>query len=466
MKWHEEYQKAMRQITPSQRWKEDTLKKLTAIKQQTAQKTQRHWNKKQRWAAIAWAAVLCLMLVPGAKHLMQPPLVSGDRAGGTVRQAVSQQPQAAYVPDACLDQGEKETAESPKSAQGKCNGLPVLIWTNKKHDERGNVPFLAKNIQELDDGNPTFNLPAEKLPTELPVWYAPCGPQNGKTLLEKMKATAEYMDLPLQTDSIQDKPNGFLLDCWPYTVSGVLMQAGRNERSQPDGLQEDEICWKVEVDGSYITLTKQDLDFASANSAQTSARAVLSAQADDLALAQFANLVGMQNPQRRCAPLVNPDGSLSYPWFSHFYYEATHSDAPIEQRLQDYWFKRIYGSAGEKQQLYMVRLVVPPSTPQAGIYPLRSLQKAQEALDRRLENDRSNGSLVYEISSHNIVSWKLEYDQDWANPWIQPIYVFTLEVPLEPKQVGYDFAGSEQYNVYVNYAVSAVRPEYCLDQQN
>lgn len=49
------------------------------------------------------------------------------------------------------------------------------------------------------------------------------------------------------------------------------------------------------------------------------------------------------------------------------------------------------------------------------------------------------------------------------NPYIQPVYVFTLKTPLTPAQAYYDFAGSEQYACYVKYKVSALPERYCVE---
>lgn len=462
MKNHEEYQNAMGRIAPSQEWKTDTLQKMRRIRQQTNDPQKVHPSIRQRWIPVAAAAAVAVLLVPGAVHLSRGVPLEGGQAGArAVQETAEVQPQDLCRESAPMKEdrvNDENGSKMGENTEDMVHGLPVLTWEDQTESDGGKKTVLAKNPADLEDGNPTYNLPQDQLPQALPVWYAPCGPEYGKALLEQMQKTAESMNLLMQAEPIEERPNGVPESCWPFAVRGVLLDTDGDPSLAAD-LQPEKIRWKLEANGAQVALTKQKATLTVENAVEEYRSAALSKEADAQAVQQFGELAGIHNPVHSSTPVVNPDGSIGYPGFSHFYYEAE-SQASIETKLKDYCFKRVSGSANQDGELHTVLLTMPPNTPQAGVYPLRSLQEAKDALDKMIQADRKNGVLDYELSTQDLVSWKLEYDQYWTNPWIQPIYVFTLEVPMTPKQMQYEFAGSEAYHVYVNYRVSAVRPEY------
>ncbi len=463
MQNHEEYQNAMNRITPSPEWKASTVQKMHEIRQEQPERQKKPlYRTKRVWLPVAAAAAFALVLIPAVLHGPQMQAVAGGR---TMEAAENASPADLCREDVCQEEicrdGTQEAAAEAAPKQDETvNGLPILTWQESAPGKNKETVRLARNPSELNDGNPTLNLPQEQLPQELPVWYAPSGPKNGKALLERMQQTADYLDLPLLTYTIKEKPEGFPNpECWPFNAAGALMQPDYNP-DEPFEAQTEKICWKLTSDGTYVTLSKNGEEQQMGMDSEELHSAALSTKADDLALEQFGELVGLRNPAHRCDPKIKWDGKVAYPRFSHFYYEEGQPGASIGKKLQDYCFKRVYGNLAQNGGLYMVRLVLPPNTPQAGSYPLRSLKDAQDALQETIRQEQENGLVEYKLGTENIVTWKLEYEQSRTNEWIQPVYVFTLETPLTPQEMEYHFEGSEQYKVYVEYRISAAAPEY------
>lgn len=238
-------------------------------------------------------------------------------------------------------------------------------------------------------------------------------------------------------------------------MNADLWQDQLPAQEQPAG----SALWRLSASGTQLTL--QNLSSAGSDETQYASLSAVR-QADDAALAQFAGLAGLQTPAWQ-----TPGASYTYAgkaiYEDHFYYEAGGEADTISQKLFNYSFKRVYGLLGAGGELRLARLALPPETQVVATYPLRTLEDAQAALQARLDAELQNGWRDYALSSGDLVAWELEYDQDPMNPYIQPVYVFTLKTPLTPAQAYYDFAGSEQYACYVKYKVSALPERYCVE---
>lgn len=472
----EHYRSAMAKVTPGEGWKAATLAKMAEARQESggagepAPQPPPREKRAVRWRRaalpLAAAAAFALVAVPAA-------LRGGLFSGGSAAAA----PQLAAANDCAPAAGSPE-AGSPEAAPrvsggtaktdgsgfdlGRVDGRPVLVWGETGSGGMGSeVIYLAKTAGELKTANPTYNLPQESLPAELPVWYAQSGQQGSGALPALLQKAADFLGLPLKADDPGPAPTGYPTpQLWPYSYTGRLVNADLWQdqlpaQEQPAG----SALWRLNASGTQLTL--QNLSSAGSDETQYASPSAVR-QADDAALAQFAGLAGLQTPAWQ-TPGASYTCAGEAIYEDHFYYEAGDEADTISQRLFNYSFKRVYGSLGTGGELRLARLTLPPETQVVATYPLRTLEDAQAALQARLDAELQNGWRDYALSSGDLVAWELEYDQDPMNPYIQPVYVFTLKTPLTPAQASYDFAGSEQYACYVKYKVSALPESYCVE---
>ncbi|WP_418668475.1 hypothetical protein [Allofournierella sp.] len=470
----EHYRSAMAKVTPGEGWKAATLAKMAEAQKEPGEAGQPCTRNPRalRWRKaalpLAAAAAFALVAVPAALRsgLLNPGATAGD-------------PQLAAANDCAPAAGSPETG-SPEAAPrvsggtaktdgsgfdlGRVDGRPVLVWGGTGSGGMGSeVVYLAKTAGELKTANPTYNLPQERLPAELPVFYAQSGRQGGSSLQDMLQKAADFLNLPLQADDPGPAPTGYPTpQLWPYSSTGRLVNADLWQDQLPAAEQPaGSALWRLSASGTALTL--QNLAAGASGEAQFSNPAA-ARQADDAALAQFAGLAGLQVSAYQ-APILSYTyaGEAVYEWFTHFYYEAGSGAGTISQKLLDYSFKRVYGSLDASGQLDLARLTLPPAAGVVATYPLRTLSEAKAALDARLDAELQNGRRDYALSSGDLVAWELEYDQDPMNPYIQPVYVFTLKTPLTPEEAHYDaFPGSDRYTCYVKYKVSALPEEYCV----
>ena len=471
----------MAKVTPGEGWKAATLAKMAEAQKEPGEAGQPGTRNPRvlRWRKaalpLAAAAAFVLLAVPAA---LRSGLLSGGTAAAEPQFAAANDsaeaaaggaaPSApAEAPEAAAPRGYSEGSAKTDGSGfdlGRVDGRPVLVWGETGSGGMGSeVVYLAKTVGELKTANPTYNLPQESLPAELPVWYAQSGQQGGDALPALLQKAADFLGLPLKADDPGPAPAGYPTpQLWPYSYTGRLVNADLWQdqlpaQEQPAG----SALWRLNASGTQLTLQ----NLSSTGSGETQYASPSAARrGDDAALERFAGLAGLETPGYQ-APGVSytQAGEAVYEWFTHFYYEAGGGADTISQKLFNYSFKRVYGSLGTGGELQLARLTLPPETQVVATYPLRTLEDAQAALQARLDAELQNGWRDYALSSGDLVAWELEYDQDPMNPYIQPVYVFTLKTPLTPAQAYYDFAGSEQYACYVKYKVSALPEEYCVE---
>ena len=468
----EHYRSAMAKVTPGEGWKAATLAKMAEAQKEPGGAGQPgtrtppvlRWRKAA--LPLAAAAAFALVAVPAA--LRSGLLNPGAAAGEPQLAAANDCAPAAGSPEAGVPEAAPRvsggTAKTDGSGfdLGRVDGRPVLVWGETGSGGMGSeVVYLAKTAGELKTANPTYNLPQESLPAELPVWYAQSGQQGSQALEALLQKAADALGLPLWLEDADEAPQGYPTpQLWPYSCTGRLVNADLWQdqlpaQEQPAG----SALWRLSASGTQLTL--QNLSSAGSDETQYASLSAVR-QADDAALAQFAGLAGLQTPAWQ-----TPGASYTYAgkaiYEDHFYYEAGGEADTISQKLFNYSFKRVYGLLGAGGELRLARLALPPETQVVATYPLRTLEDAQAALQARLDAELQNGWRDYALSSGDLVAWELESDQDPMNPYIQPVYVFTLKTPLTPAQAYYDFAGSEQYACYVKYKVSALPERYCVE---
>ena len=459
----EKYQAAMNKITPSAAWKEETLAKMQQLCQQDAaqpqqNETSKRWAVSRRvWGPLAAAAAFALVVVPLSLQNNNKTEMAAAQAEGSP----SVQNEAAAPEQEMLNKSREYTPSLASAAEyASDQELPLIGWSDETGGTGGEVTLLAQTPEELSDANPTRNLPAEELPEHLPVWYAACGPEYSKALEMSMQQAADYLGLSLEKEPPKPLPQeAGSPECWPNQLRGTLM---RPEYDPQRLVQEqlDKQVWQLDADSTHsLTLwSVAEADEPIKEMPYTSEEE--GRQADTLALEQFGPMLGIERPAHESNASIEADGTRHVGQFQHFYYEAGPKGASLTQRFLDYSFKRVYGHVNQSGKLEMVRLVQPPQTPMAGEYPLCSLEDAKTAVMEKVAAEQQKGLIDYTLDKEDIVSWRLEYTADQMNPWVQPIYVFTFQTPLTPEQAQYDFQGMEQYQVYTEYQVSALAPEY------
>lgn len=492
---HELYKNAMAKVTPSEAWKQDTLTKLAAARaeagaapapQPTPQKKAKPRLSVWRRAALpmAGAAAFALVAVPLAAHsgllaggsgaaAPQNVLMSGAAAPAAqsadageenvpAQDSAGSEPLAGAAPRA----GTTKTGGTIYFDQGSVNGLPVLVWNNDFGGMGGGLTTLARSTAELYTANPTFNLPGQELPSELPVWYAQSGAKGSKALEALLQRAAEFLKLPLRAEEVDPVADGYPTpQLWPCILWGRLVDPAVWQDNLPIRKQDpNATLWRLDANGTQLTLTDRTVEDTS-NEAQYSDPAAALA-GNDAALKRFGALAGLETPAYQSpTPTYTQTGETVYEWFSNFYYEAGEETDAIGQKLFNYSFKRVYGSLNGSGELKMARLTLPPETETVGVYPLRSLEAARAALQKKLDQEVSEGWRSYPLSTDDIVTWQLDYSQSTMNPYIQPIYTFVLKTPLTPAEAGYALENAAGYDCYVSYSISALPEEYCIDWQ-
>ena len=480
---HEQYQQAMNKITPSEEWKADTLAKMALARaEQERRAVPRLRLSPKKWVPLAAAAAFALVMVPAVMRggTSDAALEMGNQKAGEAMQssavvyAVPEEPENArrgavggMAPaEAELQDEDGLTAppEAPVEAFDRMAEYPMPVLTYGPQDAGfgGAVKFVARSPEELADGNPTRGLPQAELPAELPVWYAPCGEADSAVLYDRLDQAAEHLGLPLYTDPQEPMPQDSNPDCWPSQIQGVLTDAPDYDPAKRRNEQWDKIDWEVSAEASGLTLVSGKSNSIGSDESQYSSEEP-NRQADGLALEQFGALAGISNPVYFIRPSHNNDGTLSYEWFNHYFYEGGSPEDDLSRRLLNYSFVRVSGGLLADGTLERARVSAMPQTPLAGWYPLRTMEEAATtALARRLEADRQDQLIPEALTIRDIVDWQVEYESSRANPWIQPAYCFTLRTSLTPEEAFYELPDSEGYQVYVQYRVSALPEEYCI----
>lgn len=461
----EKYQAAMNKITPRAAWKEETLVKMQQLCQQdTPQPRQseksKPWAVSRRvWGPLAAVAVFALVMVPLSlqnNHKTEMEMAAARGEGNP-----NAQDKAVVSEQEMLKKSREYTPSLTGAAEfASDQELPLISWSDETDDMGERVVLLAQTPEELSDANPTRNLPEKELPEHLPVWYAACGQEHSKALEKSLQQVADYLKLPLVQEPVGPMPQGTgAPGCWPNQAKGTLMHPKYDPRRSVQDQPEKQV-WQLNADRTHSLTLWSGPQAEGADKEMPYTSEEEGRKADTLAREQFGSMLGLERPAHESNAGIEADGTRGVGQFQHFYYEAGPKGASLIQRFLDYSFKRVYGHMNQSGKLEMVRLVQPPQTPMAGEYPLRSLEDAKMAVMEKVTTEQQKGLIHYTLNKEDIVSWRLEYTADQRNPWVQPIYIFTFQTPLTPKQVQYNFEGMEQYRVYTEYRVSAVAPEY------
>ena len=466
------YKAAMAKITPSEAWQKDTLEKLAAAQAEASitlepekaqadqkaspSKTVKLW--KQMGLPLAAAAVFALLLVPAVRHFSSADthlMEVIDTSNGLQSTA----PEGAVSYDTVTG-AKPERAVVSKAAPETYNGLPVIHWFKEISGRGGTWEFLARSPEDLVTQNPTFNLPTEQLPKKLPVWNAPAG-DSSAPLLRRLQTTATHTGLTLVMPDPEPCPDGYPVpELWPCYYAGKLMDPDTYRPDLPIWEQLEPSVWDISASLQSVTLTNSSSSYSDLRAPSSEQMTRIGCE---MAYNQLGSLVGINRPAYQSYSSVNYWGESIFESYQNFLYEAGHPSDPLEVQLMNYSFRRVYGSLSPGGSLDSVMLTFPPESSPLGYYPIRSLEDAKAALDKTLEEDRARSLIDYDISSDDIVNWRIEYYRSPMNAYILPLYVFNLKTPLQPSQTPYRFEGVSLNTVYVEYWVSALPDEYCRE---
>ena len=472
MEQHELYKSAMDKVTPSDGWEQDTLQKMAALRaemnsEKSSQKKKKNaLSFRRALVPMAAAAVLTLVVIPTAQNLpkISTQLFSGNAAAAyqfpeTAQESPEEGTNAGDRPDTALAKDSVKVSRQSMD-QTMHNGLPVLNWVQENQGMGGgSYTDFYKDISDFKTQNPTQDLPTDQLPKELPVWYAPAGPENSIVLAERLQKTADQMGLTLlyEPDFLpsyepEKVPDGYPHpELWPHYISGMLMDPQLyNPELATFEQKEGTRLWRTNTSGVNLTLNRFDPwnplegQFDDPKLAE---------QANRLAVQQFGSLIGLKNAASQ------PDTSQIT--IESFVYEAGSPQDSIKQKLLNYSFKRVSASLTEDGQLGRVSLTDLPASPQAGTYPVRSLEDAKQALAEELAQADSE----IPLSVDDLLTWQIIYYSSPFNPYILPVYQFTLRVPQNPAELPQycDLKNAEDYSLCTTYYISAIPDEYCVE---
>ncbi len=460
MKNQDLYKSAMDKITPSPEWEADTLKKLEQARKQmqsepAAPKKNTVSFKKRTLLPLAAAAALALAAIPAARMLphsgselamesaaadqaLLPETAAATEGAPFALRSMPQDPELCANELISVAQTHPDPCPEADVERKACDAAPLPKITLYSDSAPGSS--LYTQLSELEDCNPTWNLPAEQLPRELPVWAA----QNSDVLAARMQRTADTLGLTLAMDEPQARPD---------QLSGRLLNK--------DGT----LVWE-------LSSQKNQLIFrAPGQSAQPSADPALIRQAVHSALETFAPLLNTET----LAYSPAPDGF-------DFWFDPSLAEDSLEARLLDFSFRRMSVSVGETGEPDKITLSLDPDTSLLGRYPLKTLDEAKAELTQLLASPQDERAHLYydfdteseqsyPLTINDLVGWRLQYDEGSLCPDLLPVYEFSVKVPdevarnVQKKQQTPDRQPGEEIHMVRTYRISAVSNEYCVPQQ-
>lgn len=479
MKNQDLYKSAMDKITPSPEWETDTLKKLAQARkemeqQSAAPKKKTVSFKKRTVLPLAAAAAVALIAIPSA-HLLprteqaldaeaaiaeEAPLMSAAAQNAAPAAEGAPSPLRSVQPGPELEAGESisvaagHPAPCPETAVEADEFKTTLPKVAFYQDAERNVggERLYSQLWELDNLNPTWNLPADQLPKELPVWSSHAGQERISLLKSQMQRAADALGLTLAADEAEPCPADYPRpDLWPNRLTGRLLDAEGNTVWQLESVQNKLIFdapHKISKDSSDSSLIR---------------RAVYRA------LGCFGTL-------------LNTD-TLTYSSDANgfaFWFDPGLGNDPLQTKLLDFSFRRMEVAVGETGEANHMVLSLDPSSAKRGVYPLKPLDEAKAelaellALPQAEHPDTDAGSQrSVSLSAEDVVGWRIEYFENTLSPDLLPVYEFLVKLPDEAAQKEQqqraqndpDDLLRDDIHMVRSYFISAIPDEYSAPLQ-
>ena len=258
--------------------------------------------------------------------------------------------------------------------------------------------ITVRTDADLAGANPTYDLPAGELPTELPVYAAPDGEAEMRAVLEDTAAKL-----------------GGTLEAFSYDTSGPLDTAYYSPYASG------------KADGVSYSLNGQEVHFYRYEQGDNLLAAPKGLSGEALYRYFYdhfgAKFVTLENPAFESTGDYNI--YKEYSTAISAFYEAGSASDTLAQKLYNYSFRRIQLSAPEGD----LTAVTFPLEPQVlGTYALRTLDDAKGAL---MAGEAWIGGTQggYDGGAVNILHWEITYYRSRLMDTIQPVYCFLIDSP-------------------------------------
>ena len=287
--------------------------------------------------------------------------------------------------------------------------------------------ITVRTDADLAGANPTYDLPAGELPTELPVYAVPDGEAEMRAALEDTAAKL-----------------GGTLEAFSYDTSGP-----------PDTAYYSPYA-SGKADGVSYSLNGQEVHFYRYEQGDNLLAAPKGLSGEALYRYFYdhfgAKFVTLENPAFESTGDYNIYKEYSTA-ISAFYEAGSVSDT-LAQKLYNYSFRRIQLSAPEGD----LTAVTFPLEPQVlGTYALRTLDDAKGAL---MAGEAWIGGTQggYDGGAVNILHWEITYYRSRLMDTIQPVYCFLIDSP-DGEAPFFDDGDPEGYKSVTYAYVPALLPE-------
>ena len=448
--YKDDYISAFGKLAPSEEWMTDTLAKMRAAEAEKeapgaagpagrpALRVSGKKHPRLRRAALPVAAAVALLAVPAAwfwgvamrpAGSAAPAQYSLQSAGGAADegQETEQAPRVAAAQDTAGTASSAAAApETTEDAQAGARTEGRLLFA-AEGGGMGMGDITVRTDADLAGANPTYDLPAGELPTELPVYAVPDGEAEMRAALEDTAAKL-----------------GGTLEAFSYDTSGP-----------PDTVYYSPYA-SGKADGVSYSLNGQEVRFYRYEQGDNLLAAPKGLSGEALYRYFYdhfgAKFVTLENPAFESTGDYNIYKEYSTA-ISAFYEAGSVSDT-LAQKLYNYSFRRIQLSAPEGD----LTAVTFPLEPQVlGTYALRTLDDAKGAL---MAGEAWIGGTQggYDGGAVNILHWEITYYRSRLMDTIQPVYCFLIDSP-DGEAPFFDDGDPEGYKSVTYAYVPALLPE-------
>ena len=442
--YKDDYISAFGKLAPSEEWMTDTLAKMRAAEAEQeapgaagrpALRVSGKKHPRLRRAALPVAAAVALLAAWFWGVAMRPAgsaapaQYSLQSAGGAADegQETEQAPRVAAAQDTAGTASSAAAApETTEDAQAGARKEGRLLFA-AEGSGMGMGDITVRTDADLAGANPTYDLPAGELPTELPVYAVPDGEAEMRAALEDTAAKL-----------------GGTLEAFSYDTSGP-----------PDTAYYSPYA-SGKADGVSYSLNGQEVHFYRYEQGDNLLAAPKGLSGEALYRYFYdhfgAKFVTLENPAFESTGDYNIYKEYSTA-ISAFYEAGSVSDT-LAQKLYNYSFRRIQLSAPEGD----LTAVTFPLEPQVlGTYALRTLDDAKGAL---MAGEAWIGGTQggYDGGAVNILHWEITYYRSRLMDTIQPVYCFLIDSP-DGEAPFFDDGDPEGYKSVTYAYVPALLPE-------
>lgn len=358
-----------------------------------------------------------------------PAQYSLQSAGGAADegQETEQAPRVAAAQDTAGTASSAAAApETTEDAQAGARKEGRLLFA-AEGGGMGMGDITVRTDADLAGANPTYDLPAGELPTELPVYAVPDGEAEMRAALEDTAAKL-----------------GGTLEAFSYDTS-----------SPPDTVYYSPYA-SGKADGVSYSLNGQEVRFYRYEQGDNLLAAPKGLSGEALYRYFYdhfgAKFVTLENPAFESTGDYNI--YKEYSTAISAFYEAGSASDTLAQKLYNYSFRRIQLSAPEGD----LTAVTFPLEPQVlGTYALRTLDDAKGAL---MAGEAWIGGTQggYDGGAVNILHWEITYYRSRLMDTIQPVYCFLIDSP-DGEAPFFDDGDPEGYKSVTYAYVPALLPE-------